>query len=151
METTIFANAYYTSSKSFITESISNLEGYGADFYIDNTFFLTKDKIWALFIGYWQDLPYKDGNTQYRNIGVAYTGFKASLLNKNLILNLHLNDLLNTSRSKGTEYYSDFESNYYYKGYSRILNFSATYKFGNSKVSGATKQLKFDDAKRAGG
>ena len=151
LETNVFVNAFYTSSKSFVTESVSKLEGYGADFTIDNTVFLKKDKSLAWNLGYWQDLPYKDGNTQYKNVSVLYTGMKISLMEKNLIFNLFLNDILNTSRSKGTEYYSDFSSNYYYRSKTRSLNLSVTYKFGNSKVNGATKQVKFDDASRAGG
>lgn len=79
-----------------------------------------------------------------------YSGMKVSLMDKNLLVNLNVNDLLNTNRSKGIEYYQAFNSEYYYKGITRNVNLSVTYKFGNNNVKGATKQIKFEEQSRTG-
>nr|WP_305051515.1 outer membrane beta-barrel family protein [Elizabethkingia bruuniana] len=96
-------------------------------------------------------MPERSGNTYFNGNFSAYIGLKASFLEKNLLFNLTVNDIFNTNRSKGTEYYQDFNSEYYYKGITRNVNLSVTYKFGNNNVKGATKQVKFEEQNRAGG
>ena len=102
-------------------------------------------------LGFWGDLPNKIGNTAFNGKFSAYSGFKFALMEKKLQINLNLNDIFNTERSKGTEYYQDFNSAYYHKGITRSLNLSLTYKFGNNEVRGATKEVKFEEKRRAGG
>lgn len=149
LESNIFATAYYSKSKSFIPDTVAELDGSGANFNMDNTFFLNKDKTFSLILGLWGDLPNRNGNTHYETNYSVYTGMKLSFLEKNLLINVYMNDILNTNISKGTEYYKDFNSSYSYKGITRNAYLSVTYKFGNNNVKGATKQVKFDEQNRA--
>ena len=151
LESNIFVNGYYAKSKSYISQVISGMSGYGANFNLDNNFFLKKDKSLTFVLGLWSNIPERSGNTYFNGNFSAYTGLKASFLEKNLLFNLTVNDIFNTNRSKGTEYYQDFNSEYYYKGITRNVNLSVTYKFGNNNVKGATKQVKFEEQNRAGG
>ncbi|WP_337085518.1 TonB-dependent receptor domain-containing protein [Elizabethkingia anophelis] len=150
LESNIFVNGYYAKSKSYIPQVISGMSGYGANFNLDNNFFLKKDKSLTFVFGLWSNIPERSGNTYFNGSFSAYTGLKASFLEKNLLFNLTVNDIFNTNRSKGTEYYQDFNSEYYYKGITRNVNLSVTYKFGNNNVKGATKQVKFEEQNRAG-
>ncbi|WP_300675684.1 outer membrane beta-barrel family protein [Soonwooa sp.] len=151
LESSIFVNGFYSKSKSFIPDAIAELSGYGASYSLDNSFFLNKDKTFTFLFGFWGDLPNKVGNTSFQGKFSAYSGFKLSLMDKKLLINATLDDVFNTERSKGVEYYQNFNSAYYYKGISRSFNLSLTYKFGNNNVKGATKEVKFEEKSRAGG
>lgn len=149
LEANVFLNAYYVTSKTFVDDAIQMPGSYGSDFNVDNTFFLNKSKTISFMLGAWGNIPYKEGNTSFKGIASVYSGLKLNLMDKKLMLNFLMNDVLNTEREKGTEFYKDFGTQYYFKGISRNLSLSLTYKFGNNDVKGATKQLKFDDQNRA--
>lgn len=150
LESNIFINAYYAKSKSYIPDAISELAGYGGNLNLDNNFFLNKSKTVTFILGLWSSIPERSGNTYFYSNFSMYSGMKVSLMDKNLLVNLNVNDLLNTNRSKGIEYYQAFNSEYYYKGITRNVNLSVTYKFGNNNVKGATKQIKFEEQSRTG-
>ncbi len=137
-------------SKSYIPDAISELAGYGGNLNLDNNFFLNKSKTVTFILGLWSSIPERSGNTYFYSNFSMYSGMKVSLMDKNLLVNLNVNDLLNTNRSKGIEYYQAFNSEYYYKGITRNVNLSVTYKFGNNNVKGATKQIKFEEQSRTG-
>lgn len=151
LESNIFVNGFYSNSKSFIPEAIQEISGYGANFNLDNSIFLNKEKTLTFLLGFWSDIPNKEGNTYFNGNFSAYSGLKLSFMEKKLLINLNVNDLLNTERSKGIEYYPNFYSHYYYKGKTRSVNLSLTYKFGNNDIKGATKEVNFEEKKRAGG
>lgn len=151
LESNIFVNGYYARSKSYDPDAVSAPAGYSANFNVDNNFFLNKDKTLTLMLGLWSNLPNRDGNTHYFANASLYTGMKLNLMDKKLLINLYVNDFLNTNRSKGIEYYPNYNVEYYYKGITRNIYLSVTYKFGNNNVKGATKQVKFEESSRAGG
>ena len=149
LESNIFVNAYYVTSKTFIEDAIQMPGSYGSDFNFDNTIFLNKSKTFSFMLGAWGNIPYKEGNTSFKGVASVYSGLRLNLMDKKLMINLLMNDVLNTEREKGTEFYQDFSTQYYSKGISRNLSLSVTYKFGNNDVKGATKQLQFDEQNRA--
>ncbi|AZA80477.1 TonB-dependent receptor [Chryseobacterium lactis] len=151
LESSIFMNGYYTQSKSYDPLVLPAPAGYSANFNLDNSFFLNKEKTVTLLLGLWSSLPNRNGNTYYYSSASLYTGMKLSLMNKKLLLNVYLNDILNTNREKGIEYYPSYNVDYQYKGITRNVHLSLTYKFGNNDVKGATKQIKFEESNRAGG
>ena len=116
---------------------------------MDNTFFMNKNKTFSLILGVWGDMPNRSGNTRYEKNYSVYSGMKLSFLEKNLLINVYVNDIFNTNISNGTEYYQNFSSAYSYKGITRNAYVSVTYKFGNNNVKGATKQVKFEEQSRA--
>lgn len=151
LESNIFVNGFYAKSKSYLPEAVSAPAGYSANFNLDNNFFLNKDKTVTLMLGLWSNIPNRDGNTYYYGNASLYTGVKLNLMKKNLLINLYVNDFLNTNRSKGIEYYPNYNVEYYYKGITRNIYLSVTYKFGNNDVKGSTKEVKFEESNRAGG
>ncbi|WP_419870052.1 TonB-dependent receptor domain-containing protein [Chryseobacterium sp. CT-SW4] len=151
LESNIFINGFYAQSKSYDPEALAAPAGYGANFNMDNNFFLNKDKTFTLMLGLWGSVPNRSGNTYFNGNASVYTGLKLNLMQKNLMINLYMNDVFNTNRSKGTEYYPNYNVDYYYKGITRNAYLSVTYKFGNNNVKGATKQVKFEESSRAGG
>ncbi|AZA90724.1 Outer membrane receptor for ferrienterochelin and colicins [Chryseobacterium nakagawai] len=151
LESTIFVNGYYTKAKSYDPSILPVPPGYSANVNIDNSFFLNKDKTVTFLLGLWGSLPNRDGNTYYYTNASLYTGLKLAFMDKKLLVNLYLNDVLNTNREKGMEYYPDYNVDYQYKGITRNVHLSLTYKFGNNNVKGATKQVKFEDSNRANG
>ncbi|MDH6250756.1 outer membrane receptor protein involved in Fe transport [Chryseobacterium sp. H1D6B] len=151
LESNIFVNGYYAKSKSYLPDAVSAPAGYSANFNIDNNFFLNKEKTLTLMLGLWSNLPNRDGNTYYYANASVYTGMKLNLMQKKLMVNLYLNDVLNTNRNKGIEYYPNYNVDYFSKGITRNMYLSVTYKFGNNDVKGATKEVKFEESNRAGG
>lgn len=151
LESNIFLNGFYAKSKSYDPNAVAAPAGYGANFNFDNNFFLNKEKTVTLMLGLWSNIPNRSGNTYFNGNFSAYTGVKLNLMQKNLMINLYINDLLNTNREKGTEYYPNYNVEYYGKGITRNVYLSVTYKFGNNDVKGATKQVKFEESSRAGG
>ncbi|GEN66810.1 TonB-dependent receptor domain-containing protein [Chryseobacterium rhizosphaerae] len=151
LESTLFVNGYYAKSKSYDPAILPAPAGYSANINLDNNFFLNKEKTVTLMLGLWGSLPNRNGNTYYYTNASLYTGLKLSLMDKKLLVNLYLNDILNTNREKGIEYYPTYTIDYQYKGITRNVHLSLTYKFGNNSVKGATKQVKFEESNRAGG
>ncbi|PIF47186.1 outer membrane receptor protein involved in Fe transport [Chryseobacterium sp. 52] len=151
LESNIFLNGYYAKTKSYDPTAIAAPPGYSANFNIDNNFFLNKSKTLTLMLGLWSNLPNRDGNTYYYANASVYTGMKLNLMEKKLLINLYVNDILNTNRNKGIEYYPNYNVEYFNKGITRNIYLSVTYKFGNNNVKGATKELKFEESSRAGG
>lgn len=151
MESNIFVNGYYAKTKSYDPTAVAAAAGYSANFNVDNNFFLNKSKTLTLMLGLWSNLPNRDGNTYYYANASVYTGMKLNLMEKKLLINLYVNDLLNTNRNKGIEYYPNYDVEYFNKGITRNIYLSVTYKFGNNNVKGATKEVKFEESSRAGG
>ena len=150
LESNVFLNGFYAKSKSYDPSIIAASAGYSANINIDNNFFLNKEKTVTLMLGLWGSLPNRNGNTYYYSNASLYAGMKLNMMDKKLFLNLYLNDLLNTNREKGIKYYPTYNVDYQFKGITRNVHLSLTYKFGNNNVKGATKQMKFDESKRAG-
>lgn len=151
LESNVFVNGFYAKSNSYLPEAVAAAAGYGGNLNIDNNFFLNKEKTVTLMLGLWSSIPNRSGNTYFNGNSSLYTGMKLNLMQKNLLVNLYINDILNTNRSKGTEYYPNYDVEYYHKGITRNIYLSVTYKFGNANIQGATKQVKFEESGRAGG
>lgn len=151
LESSIFVNGFYSKSKSYDPAISTAPAGYSANLNIDNNFFLNKDKTVTFMLGLWGSLPNRNGNSYNYTSASLYTGMKLAFMDKKLLVNLYLNDILNTNREKGIEYYPNYNIDYQYKGITRNVHLSLTYKFGNNNVKGATKQVKFEESNRAGG
>lgn len=149
LESNIFVNAYYVTSRTFVDDVVTMPGSYGSDFNVDNTFFLNQSKTFSLMVGLWGNVPYKEGNASYSGVASVYSGLKLNLMEKKLFINLLMNDVLNTEREKSQQYYQNFSTASYYKLKSRNLSLSVTYKFGNNDVKGATKQTDFEEKNRA--
>lgn len=125
------------------------LRGINFSYEINNTFTLNKAKTAFLLLNFWHQLPWKENNIDSEGISSLDAGLKLSFMDKKLQINAVVNDIFKQARSRGKLLYDSYQmqfDNYYnYQG----LTLSATYNFGNSKVKGANRNIKFEEKNRA--
>jgi len=147
-ETNYSVDFSYMKTQVFATDAASR-KGNSTVFNIQNNFSLHKDKTVQLFINYWFRLPSSLGNTYSYFVGNFTSGVKLNMMNKDLQMNIYVSDIFKQAKSNGEIYYQDsthFFDNYYD---SRALTVSLTYNFGNKKIKGADRNVKFDEKNRA--
>ncbi|WP_278379621.1 TonB-dependent receptor domain-containing protein [Chryseobacterium arthrosphaerae] len=138
----------YMETQVFVTDAASR-KGSGYEFNFQNNISLNKSKTVQLILNYWMRLPSNSGNVRWDYLGNFTTGLKMNLMDKNLQLNIFISDIFKQSKSKGQIYYTT--GTHYFNNYydARRLNLSATYTFGNKKIKGADRNVKFDEKNRA--
>jgi hypothetical protein len=145
--------SWWESSNSFVaaiskaSSSIPGIlvqNGFGVNYSTINTFSLSKKL--STFVSFSHALPTHNGNSYTPNQLNFRTGFRASLFGTKL--------QVNATYFRGSVYRSEryFENFTYrqltdYKYNTLILNL--TYKFGQSKVKGNTKNINFNEKQRA--
>lgn len=142
------ADLSYMETKVFSTDAASR-KGSSYDFNFQNNLSLNKNKTVQLIFNYWFRLPSNSGNVYMDFAGNFTSGLKLSLMEKSLQMNLFVSDIFKQSRSRGEIYYTTgthFYNNYYD---ARRLTLSATYTFGNKKVKGTDRNVRFDEKNRA--
>ncbi|MCT2564590.1 TonB-dependent receptor family protein [Chryseobacterium herbae] len=138
----------YMETKVFDTDAASR-KGNSYSFDFQNNLSLNKTKTVQLILNYWFRLPSNSGNSYMNYAGLVTAGLKLSLMEKTLQMNLLVSDIFKQGRSRGEIYYTT--GTHYYNNYydARRLTLSATYTFGNKKVKGADRNVKFDEKSRA--
>lgn len=144
-EANITANASYQTSEVFNINA-PTLKGYSLSYSINNTFTLNKTKTIALFLNYDQSLPYKNVNTRFENFSNLNSGFKISLMEKQLQINATVTNIFG-QRYKGQMFFNDSKQlmNNYWDG--RSLRLSVNYTFGNKKQVNK-KNINFEEKDR---
>lgn len=142
------ADFSYMETQVFATDAASR-KGNSASFNIQNNFSLNKDKTVLFFMNYWFRLPSSLGNTYSYYVGNFTSGIKLNMMNKDLQMNVYVSDIFRQAKSHGEIYYQDSTHSFdnYYDG--RNLTVSLTYNFGNKKIKGADRNVKFDEKNRA--
>ncbi|WP_126651930.1 outer membrane beta-barrel family protein [Chryseobacterium aureum] len=142
------ANYSYMNTGVFITDALSR-KGNSYDFDFQNNISLNSGKTVQLVLNYWFRLPSNSGNSYMKFAGNLTSGVKMSLMERSLQLNIFVSDILRQGKSQGEIYYSTGTHSYnnYYDA--RRLTVSATYTFGNKKVNGMDRNVKFDEKNRA--
>ncbi|MDR2236468.1 MAG: TonB-dependent receptor family protein [Chryseobacterium sp.] len=142
------ADLSYMNTEVFATDAASR-KGYSYNFNVQNNVSLNKDKTIQLFFNYWFRLPSSSGHIYMDFAGNFTSGLKVSLMERSLQMNLFVSDIFKQSWSRGEIYYTT--GTHHYKNYydSRRVVLSATYSFGNKKVKGADRNVKFDEKYRA--
>lgn len=132
----------------FATDAASRT-GNVASFNAQNNFSLNKAKTVQFFLNYWFRLPSSFGNSYSYFVGNFTSGVKLNMMNKDLQMNVSVSDIFRQAKSKGEIYYTNATHFYnnYYDG--RRLTVSVTYNFGNKKVKGTDRSIKFDEKNRA--
>lgn len=141
------ADFSYMKTQVYATDAASR-KGNSTSFNIQNNFSLRKDKTIQFFMNYWFRLPSSLGNTYSYFVGNFTSGFKLNMMNKDLQMNVYVSDIFRQAKSHGEIYYQDstHSFNNYYDG--RTLTVSLTYNFGNKKIKGADRNVKFDEKSR---
>ena len=143
-ESNITANGSYQTSEVFNINA-PTLKGYSFSYSINNTFIL--NKFIALFLNYDQSLPNKNVNTRFENFSNLNSGFKISLMEKQLQINATVTNIF-AQRFKGEMYFDDSKQlmNNYWDG--RSFRLSVNYTFGNKKKINK-KNISFEEKDRA--
>jgi len=142
------ANYSYMNTDVFATDALSR-KGNSYDFDFQNNISLNQSKTVQLILNYWFRLPSNSGNSYMKFAGNLTSGLKLNLMEKSLQLNLFVSDILKQGKSQGEIYYTTGTHSYnnYYDA--RRLTVSATYTFGNKKVKGMDRNVKFEEKNRA--
>lgn len=117
-------------------ETEAPLNTFSATLFTGNDFMLNRKRTLSLNLGgtYW--FPYVDGAARTNATYMLRGGFRARLLDENLVLALNVADIFNTGRfrktveSNGIKYLHDFS-----KMTSRVVTLSVSYRIGNRQVS----------------
>lgn len=144
-EANITANASYQTSEVFNINA-QTFKGYSLSYSTNNTFTLNKAKTVALLLNYDQSLPYKNVNSHFENFSNLNSGFKISLMEKQLQINATVTNIFG-QRYKGQMYFEDSKQlmNNYWDG--RSLRLSVNYTFGNKKQINK-KNINFEEKDR---
>lgn len=114
-----------------------------------NTIAVNKSKTVFVMLNFWHSLPFTYGSTYIKDQLEFSPGIKASLFNKQLQLSAVLSDVFKTVKNNGYTEYSGYRENFNQYNDYRRFTFSFTYTFGNSKVKGTSKSIRFDEKSRA--
>ncbi|ROH90365.1 TonB-dependent receptor [Chryseobacterium cucumeris] len=142
------ANYSYMNTDVFATDALAR-KGNSYDFDFQNNISLNQSKTIQLILNYWFRLPSNSGNSYMKFAGNLISGVKLNLMEKSLQLNIFVSDILKQGKSLGEIYYTTGTHSYnnYYDA--RRLTLSATYTFGNKKVKGMDRNVRFDEKNRA--
>ncbi|MDE5491932.1 outer membrane beta-barrel family protein [Elizabethkingia meningoseptica] len=146
-ETSISATATLQNSSVFNIQAETK-NGTYFSYSANNTFTLNTKKTVIFFLNYNQTLPYKNVNSYFKNFSDLSSGIKVSLLEKKLQINASVSNIF-AQRFSAYKYFSDNTQHFnnYWDG--RSFRLSVNYTFGNAKVKGAQKNIKFDEKDRA--
>jgi hypothetical protein len=147
-ETSISTTGTYTTTNPIIAEA-ERLELGSFSYSINNTISLNKARTWFMLLNFWHDLPYVYANIKIATQMNLSPGIKTSIFDKKLNVSLVVSDLLKTLTSEGYSYNSGYRNEFYNYFDQRRLSLSLNYSFGNIKVKGAAKTIKFEEKSRA--
>ena len=143
-------SASYSYSDTQITRFNATVMN-GSYFYYssNNTFRLNKEKTIYFFLNYWQSLPSRGGNSTSKSNASLNAGFKLSLMDKKLQMNVSVNDIFRQAGYRGSAYFEDNVQTFNNYWDARRLNVSVTYNFGNQNVKSNTRAVDFEEKQRA--
>ena len=109
---------------------------YRSNFMTQNDFLLNKKKTWILNFGFYYELPYISSYSKVASNYYFYMGVRTNLLENRLSLSLNVNDIFKTYRMCETMTSNDVRYKYDNRSDTRYLQFSVSYKIGNSSIRG---------------
>jgi len=142
------ANISYMTSGTSIDNTVA-VNGFSANLNINNSLYLNSSKTTSFLINYNEFFGNYSGNIRNYPRGSLYAGFKTSLFERKLQMNVGVTDLLKQQYSHGKTFYTTFYQEYRNYVDARRLTVALTYTFGNNKVKSTNRNLKFDDKNRA--
>ncbi|AZA47207.1 TonB-dependent receptor [Chryseobacterium carnipullorum] len=140
--------SFYSESESSIPEVVPQ-KGVSMYYTINNTFTINKEKSVLFLLNFYHYLPNKQGNTYIGNISNLSAGFRFSLMEKKLRVNMMVEDIFRGTQSKGKIFYDEFTQ--FYNNYydTRRFTLNMTYTFGNKNVKTNNKQIQLEEKSRA--
>lgn len=125
---------YYSKSTSTNPNTRPKLSGFGAYVNSNNTLNINKQKTFRANLSFTYYSPEVDGVNKDKAYYFLDVGITALCFGKNLTLSLNANDIFKTAIYKTNSEINGIRQDY--KGYfdSRSVRFTASYKFGDSKI-----------------
>ncbi|WP_294234945.1 outer membrane beta-barrel family protein [uncultured Chryseobacterium sp.] len=139
--------SFYSESESSIPEVVPQ-KGVSMYYTFNNTFTINKEKSVFFLLNFYHYLPNKQGNTYIGNISNLSAGFRFSLMEKKLRVNIMVEDIFRGTQSKGKIFYDEFTQ--FYNNYydTRRFTLNMTYTFGNKNVKTNNKQIQLEEKSR---
>lgn len=145
-ETSLTLNASMQNSKVFNIEAETQ-SGTSLSYSVNNTFTLNQRKTIFFFLNYDQSLPYENVNSKFYNTSELTSGFKISLIEKQLQINATVTNIF-AQRFRGDLFFKENTQHYnnYWDG--RSFRLSVNYTFGNKKNKRTAKTINFEEKNR---
>ena len=127
---------YYIHKRAILSEAPPMIDRITGNFMTQNDFLLNKKKTWILNFGFYYELPYISSYSKVASNYYFYMGVRTNLLENRLSLSLNVNDIFKTYRMCETMTSNDVRYKYDNRSDTRYLQFSVSYKIGNSSIRG---------------
>lgn len=144
----INADGYYTTLTS--KENVQKIHGLGGSFSLRNTIELNKSKTSLVELSYANYLPSRAQFMDLSTKNQARFGinFKQMFLDRNLVIDLFISDLLRQNITKSEKQYETFYYSQYNDVHNKGIYLSVNYTFGNKKLGGVYRDNKNIDKNR---
>lgn len=126
--------ANYSKSKSNLSFTPINQEGFTAYASTNNDFTLNKKKSLFLSLGYFYVFPTKYQIYETSGYGSLNAGIKAQFFKRNLNISASINDILSSERPTITTFSNGIKQQYKNYWDNRQFRLSLTYTFGNKNI-----------------
>ena len=127
---------YYINKRAILSEAPPMIDRISGNFMTQNDFLLNKKKTWILNFGFYYELPYISSYSKVASNYYFYMGVRTNLLENRLSLSLNVNDIFKTYRMCETMTSNDVRYKDDNRSDTRYLQFSVSYKIGNSSIRG---------------
>lgn len=127
---------YYIKKRAILSEAPPMIDRISGNLMTQNDFLLNKKKTWILNFGFYYELPYISSYSKVASNYYFYMGVRTNLLENRLSLSLNVNDIFKTYRMCETMTSNDVRYKYDNRSDTRYLQFSVSYKIGNSSIRG---------------
>lgn len=127
---------YYIKKRAILSEAPPMIDRISGNFMTQNDFLLNKKKTWILNFGFYYELPYISSYSKVASNYYFYMGVRTNLLENRLSLSLNVNDIFKTYHMCETMTSNDVRYKYDNRSDTRYLQFSVSYKIGNSSIRG---------------
>lgn len=127
---------YYINKRAILSEAPPMIDRISGNFMTQNDFLLNKKKTWILNFGFYYELPYISSYSKVASNYYFYMGVRTNLLENRLSLSLNVNDIFKTYRMCETMTSNDVRYKYDNRSDTRYLQFSVSYRIGNSSIRG---------------
>ncbi|TRX33011.1 outer membrane beta-barrel protein [Flavobacterium sp. ZT3R18] len=150
-ESSFSLDVNYSVSKSRLAITAQEQKGFNSSVSLDNQFTLNSKKTVLFFANYWYDFPGINGIYKNKAVSNLSAGFQYLLMDKNLKISLNVNDIFKTAGPRTSATVNNILNKTSMYLDSRNLQFSVSYKFGNSKIKAQQRQTGNQEERRRTG
>ena len=133
LESSIMTNISY-SKANILNDAFVPRNGIIFYYYIDNNFYINKEKTIFLNLSYLHSLPTNSINSYLRNVANLAGGIKILLLQKQMQINITFSDLFKQQRDKGTYFYNGYDNTINNYSDNKYITVGFSYKIGKAKA-----------------